>query len=226
MTLEEIGKLAKQAKYEVALLDTAQKNKVLMDIAEALLEDTEEILAKNALDIERGTANGMSDSLKDRLRLTKERIEGMAEGVRQVAKLPDPVRTVLDEFERPNGMRIQKISVPMGVIGIIFESRPNVTIDAFSLCFKAGNAVILKGGSDALESNLAITTCIRKVLEKDGFNQNMVQLITDTDRAVTTAFMKLKQYVDVLIPRGGAGLIRAVVENATIPVIETGTCYS
>lgn len=223
MTLEEIGKLAKQAKYEVALLDTAQKNKVLMDIAEALLEDTEEILAKNALDIERGTANGMSDSLKDRLRLTKERIEGMAEGVRQVAKLPDPVRTVLDEFERPNGMRIQKISVPMGVIGIIFESRPNVTIDAFSLCFKAGNAVILKGGSDALESNLAITTCIRKVLEKDGLNQNMVQLITDTDRAVTTAFMKMKQFVDVLIPRGGAGLIRAVVENATIPVIETGT---
>lgn len=223
MRLEEIGKLAKQAKYEVALLDTVRKNKVLMDIAEALLEDTEEILAKNALDIERGTANGMSDSLKDRLRLTKERIEGMAEGVRQVAKLPDPVGTVLDEFERPNGMRIQKISVPMGVIGLIFESRPNVTIDAFSLCFKAGNAVILKGGSDALESNLAITTCIRKVLEKNGFNQNMVQLITDTDRAVTTAFMKLKQYVDVLIPRGGAGLIRAVVENATIPVIETGT---
>lgn len=223
MTLEEIGKLAKQAKYEVALLDTEMKNKILIAIANALLEDTEMILEKNALDLKRGDENGMSDSLKDRLRLTKERIEGMAEGVRQVANLPDPVGTVLDEFTRPNGMQIQKVSVPMGVIGIIFESRPNVTIDAFSLCFKAGNAVILKGGSDALESNKAITECIRKVLDKNDLNPNMVQLITDTDRAVTQAFMKLKEYVDVLIPRGGAGLIRAVVENATIPVIETGT---
>lgn len=223
MALQEIGAKAAAAKYQVALMDTDKKNAVLCRIADQLMADAQVILAENEKDIKRGQENGMSASLQDRLRLTMERIAGMAEGVRQVAQLPDPVGTVLEEFDRPNGMHIKKVSVPMGVIGIIFESRPNVTIDAFSLCFKAGNAVILKGGSDALASNMAITDCVRKVLLAEGVEPDVLQLITETDRAITAQFMKMKEYVDVLIPRGGAGLIRAVVENATIPVIETGT---
>ena len=223
MTLQEIGQKAALAKYQVALMDTEKKNAILNRIADRLLIDAQVILEENEKDLKRGQENGMSASLQDRLRLTKERIAGMAEGVRQVAQLPDPVGTVLEEFDRPNGMHIKKVSVPMGVIGIIFESRPNVTIDAFSLCFKAGNAVILKGGSDALTSNMAITQCVREVLAENGIEPDVLQLITETDRAVTAEFMKMKEYVDVLIPRGGAGLIRAVVENATIPVIETGT---
>ena len=165
----------------------------------------------------------MSQGLLDRLKLTEDRISQIAEGLVQITKLPDPVGNVLEKFTRPNGLIISKVSVPMGVIGIIYESRPNVTADAFGLCFKAGNAVILKGGSDALHSNIAITNVIRETLEKNRLNPDMIQLITATDRAVTAEFMKMKGYVDVLIPRGGAGLIKAVVENATIPVIETGT---
>ena len=165
----------------------------------------------------------MSQGLLDRLKLTEERISQIAEGLVQITKLPDPVGNVLEKFTRPNGLLISKVSVPMGVIGIIYESRPNVTADAFGLCFKAGNVVILKGGSDALHSNIAITNVIRETLEKNRLNPDMIQLITATDRAVTAEFMKMKGYVDVLIPRGGAGLIKAVVENATIPVIETGT---
>lgn len=223
MTLQEIGKRAAVTKYQVAQMDTEKKNEILKKIADQLMIDAQVILEENEKDLKRGQKNGMSVSLQDRLRLTAERIAGMAEGVRQVADLPDPVGTVLEEFDRPNGMHIKKVSVPMGVVGIIFESRPNVTIDAFSLCFKAGNAVILKGGSDALASNMAIVQSVRNVLAKEGVSSDALQLITDTDRAVTTQFMKMKEYVDVLIPRGGAGLIRAVVENATIPVIETGT---
>lgn len=223
MTLQEIGKQAAVAKYGAALMDTDRKNGILLRIADGLLAQTDTILEKNALDVKRGQENGMPSNMQDRLKLTPERISAMAEGVRQVAQLPDPVGAVLEEFDRPNGMHIKKISVPLGVVGIIFESRPNVTIDAFSLCFKAGNAVILKGGSDAVSSNAAIVECVRDVLRQEGEDPDILQLITDTDRAVTTQFMKLKEYVDVLIPRGGAGLIRAVVENATIPVIETGT---
>lgn len=223
MTLQEIGKQAAVAKYGAALMDTDRKNGILLRIADRLLEETVMILEKNALDVKRGQENGMPSNMQDRLKLTPERISAMAEGVRQVAQLPDPVGEVLEEFDRPNGMHIKKVSVPLGVVGIIFESRPNVTIDAFSLCFKAGNAVILKGGSDAVSSNAAIVECVRNVLCQEGEDPDILQLITDTDRAVTTQFMKLKEYVDVLIPRGGAGLIRAVVENATIPVIETGT---
>ena len=161
--------------------------------------------------------------MQDRLRLTGERIDGIAEGLVQVSDLPDPVGEIMEEFDRPNGMHITKVRVPMGVIGIIYESRPNVTPDAFSLTFKAGSACILKGGSDCIESNKAIVKVLRSVLEEEGLDPDILQLIESTDRAVTTEFMKMKEYIDVLIPRGGAGLIRAVVENSMIPVIETGT---
>ena len=165
----------------------------------------------------------MHPGLIDRLRLTSERIAGMAEGLKQVADLPDPIGELLETIERPNGLKIEKRRVPMGVIGIIYESRPNVTADAFGLCFKSGNAVILKGGSDAICSNMAITKVIRQALKEEGITENAIQLIESTDREVAKAFMRLKEYVDLLIPRGGAGLIRSVVENSTIPVIETGT---
>ena len=223
MELTEIGKRAKAAKYETGLLDTDTKNKLLTAIAQALIADADTILAENERDMENGRAAGMHQGLLDRLKLTKDRIAQISEGLMQITKLPDPVGCCLDSFTRPNGMEIKKISVPLGVIGIIYESRPNVTADAFGLCFKAGNAVILKGGSDAIHSNKAITDSIRKTLAANGCNPDMIQLIEATDREVTTQFMKMKEYVDVLIPRGGAGLIRSVVENATIPVIETGT---
>ena len=188
-----------------------------------MIADAETILKENAKDIERGEENGMHPGMIDRLRLTEERIRSMAEGLRQVAELEDPVGEVLETFTRPNGLKITKKRVPFGVVGIIYESRPNVTADAFGLCFQSGNAVILKGGSDALQSNKAITGSIRRVLEECGVNEDAVQLIETADREITSQFMKLNQYVDVLIPRGGAGLIRSVVENSTIPVIETGT---
>ncbi len=223
MELSEIGKRAKSAKYEVALLDTETKNALLNQIADAIVADAQTIITQNAIDMENGRKNNMHPGLLDRLMLNEDRVEAIAEGLRQVAELPDPVGQVLETFTRPNQMVIEKVSVPMGVIGIIYESRPNVTPDAFGLCFKAGNAVILKGGSDCLHSNKAITDCIRKTLSENGHNPDMIQLIEATDRSVTAEFMKMKEYVDVLIPRGGAGLIRAVVENATIPVIETGT---
>ncbi|MBO5241266.1 MAG: glutamate-5-semialdehyde dehydrogenase [Lachnospiraceae bacterium] len=223
MELSEIGKRAKSAKYEVALLDTETKNALLNQIADAIVADAQTIITQNAIDMENGRKNNMHPGLLDRLMLNEDRVEAIAEGLRQVAELPDPVGQVLETFTRPNQMVIEKVSVPMGVIGIIYESRPNVTPDAFGLCFKAGNAVILKGGSDCLYSNKAITDCIRKTLSENGHNPDMIQLIEATDRSVTAEFMKMKEYVDVLIPRGGAGLIRAVVENATIPVIETGT---
>ena len=165
----------------------------------------------------------MHQGMLDRLKLDEKRIEAMAEGVRQVAGLEDPIGTVIENFERPNGLKISKVRVPFGVIGIIYESRPNVTADAFSLTFKSGNAVILKGGSDAINSNIAITRVIRDALSSEGINPDAVQLIEDTDRSVTQKFMQMKEYVDVLIPRGSERLIRAVVENSTIPVIETGT---
>ncbi len=221
--LEETGKRAMQAKYVLQTLTADKKNAALEAAAKAFLARKRELLAANEKDLKNGEENGMHPGLLDRLRLTEERIQAMAEGLIEITKLPDPIGEVLEQFDRPNGLHITKVRVPFGVIGIIYESRPNVTADAFGLCFKTGNAVILKGGKDAIHSNIAISDIIREALEGEGVPKDAVQLITDTDRQVTSDFMKLDRYVDVLIPRGGAGLIRAVVENSTIPVIETGT---
>ncbi|MBE5864914.1 MAG: glutamate-5-semialdehyde dehydrogenase [Lachnospiraceae bacterium] len=221
--LNVMGQKAAVAKYELQKATTEQKNNVLKKAAALLVEREDELLAANAKDIAVGEAAGMHPGLVDRLRLTSERIAGMAEGLLQIVELPDCIGEVLESFDRPNGLHIEKRRVPLGVIGIIYESRPNVTADAFGLCFKTGNAVILKGGRDAIHSNIAIAKVLREALKACGMTEDAVQLIEDTDRAVTAAFMKLNSYVDVLIPRGGAGLIRSVVENSTIPVIETGT---
>lgn len=221
--LQEMGQRASATKAVLSQLTTEKKNRALLAAADALCSRGEEILAANEKDMEEAEKNGMRESLKDRLKLTEDRIRAMAEGLKQVAGLPDCIGEVLEEFDRPNGMHLKKVRVPMGVIGIIYEARPNVTADAFGLCFKTGNAVILKGGSDALHSNLAIVGVLRDALEQCGIPADVLQLIADTDRSVTVEFMKLKQYVDLLIPRGSAGLIRSVVENSTIPVIETGT---
>ena len=221
--LLELGKNACDAKYVLQKLTTEEKNKALQTAANDLCERQEEILAANVLDLENGKNNGMNPGLLDRLKLTGERIAQIAEGLRQIAALPDCIGETMEHFERPNGLKIDKVRVPLGVIGIIYEARPNVTADAFGLCFKTGNAVILKGGSDAIHSNIAIVKVLQDALEAYSMPRTAVQLIEDTDRAVTAQFMKMKEYVDVLIPRGGAGLIRAVVENSTVPVIETGT---
>ena len=221
--VETLCKKASEIKYDVQKLSTDEKNRALLTAADKLVANGDKILSANREDIENGRAAGMKEAMIDRLTLTKARIDQIAEGLRQVAELPDPVGEVIDEFTRPNGMKIRKVRVPMGVIGVIYESRPNVTADAFALCFKAGSAVILKGGSDAIHSNIAITDTLREALSDCGIDPNAVQLIATTDRAATRELMTMRQYVDVLIPRGGAGLIRAVVENSKIPVIETGT---
>ncbi len=223
ISLQEMGQRACEAKYSLQKMTAEQKNHSLLAAANALRDETEAILAANREDIAAGEANGMHPGMIDRLRLTKERIDAMAEGLEQIVELEDPIGQVMETFTRPNGLVIEKKRVPLGVIGIIYESRPNVTADAFGLCFKTGNAVILKGGSDAIHSNMAITKALRNSLEVSGVTPDAIQLIENTDRSVTSAFMKMNEYVDVLIPRGGAGLIRAVVENSTIPVIETGT---
>ena len=221
--LQEMGQSAATAKYSLQKLTSEEKNNALRAAAGKLIAMQDEILAANALDIQNGENAGMHPGLLDRLRLTEARIAAMAEGLQQIADLPDCIGEVMESFERPNGLHIEKRRVPLGVIGIIYESRPNVTSDAFGLCCKTGNAVILKGGSDAIRSNIAIVKCLQSALEDCGVTKNAVQLIEATDRSVTSEFMKMNQYVDVLIPRGGAGLIRSVVENSTIPVIETGT---
>lgn len=223
MDLMEMGKKAVEAKYCLQKLAESEKNKALLTVADTLVKDSEKILAANAIDIKTGEEKGMHAGMIDRLRLTEDRIKAMADGLRIITELPDCLNETIESFTRPNGMKISKVRVPLGVIGIIYESRPNVTADAFGLCFKTGNAVILKGGSDAIHSNTAITESIRSALLAEGINEDGIQLITDTNRETTTKFMKMKDYVDVLIPRGSAGLIRAVVENSTIPVIETGT---
>ena len=222
-TLEEIGRYAKAAEPKIRLLGTTEKNQALTAVAETLVKESDYLLEENAKDIQAGKEAGMHQGLLDRLLLTKERIEQMAEGLLQLAALEDPIGEVLSMKKRPNGLMIGQKRVPLGVVGIIYESRPNVTADAFGLCFKTGNVVILKGGSDAIHSNIAIVAVIRRALEAYGIDANAIQLIEDTDRAATTAFMKMNDCLDVLIPRGGAGLIRAVVENSTVPVIETGT---
>ena len=223
MTLLEICKSAFDAKYEVQNLSTDIQNKALLAVAEQIKADAADIIAANKIDMDHGKENGMHPGLLDRLMLDDKRIESIAEGLRQVSELPDPIGEVMETFTRPNGMLVKKVRVPMGVVGIIYESRPNVTPDAFALTFKSGNAVILKGGSDCINSNIAITRSIKKALQSVGVTPEAIQLIEDTDRAVTKEFMTMKQYVDVLIPRGSAGLIRAVTENSNIPVIETGT---
>lgn len=221
--LEQLGQRAAAAKYELQRLTTEQKNHALLAAAAALTENAERILAANGRDYEKAQESGMAQGLLDRLKLTAERIGAMAVGLRQIAALPDPVGEVMERFDRPNGLHISKVRVPLGVVGIIYEARPNVTADAFGLCFKTGNAVILKGGKDAFYSNRAVAEILRETLAGEGITADAVQLIEQNDREVTIAFMRLKEYVDVLIPRGGAGLIRAVVEHSTIPVIETGT---
>lgn len=222
-TLDDIGICAKEAEPVLRIMNTAKKNEALLHVADTLLAMSSYILSENAKDVARAKENGMNPGLIDRLMLNKSRMEGIAEGIRQVASLPDPVGEVLSMKQRPNGLMIGQKRVPLGVIGIIYESRPNVTADAFALCFKAGNVVILRGGSDAFYSNLAIVKAIRTALSHQGIPQDAIQLIEDTRRETVQKFMKMNRYVDVLIPRGGAGLIRTVVENSRIPVIETGT---
>lgn len=221
--LIQIGKKAKAAKENIRLLETARKNQILRQAAADLSAHAEEILRANEKDMEQGRKNGMSEGLLDRLLLTRERIAGIGEGLCQIADLEDPVGEVIGMKKRPNGLLIGQKRVPLGVVGIIYEARPNVTADAFGLCFKTGNVAILKGGSDAIHSNQAIVHCLRATLKDQGVEPDALLLIEDTSRETASAFMKLNAYVDVLIPRGGAGLIRAVVENSTIPVIETGT---
>lgn len=222
-TLEEIGAKAKKASREMNRLGITAKNQGLEAVAKALLANQDIMIEANRADVDRARENGMKEALIDRLTLTKERIEGMAEGIRQIVSLADPVGEVISMKTTPLGMQIGQKRVPLGVIGIIYESRPNVTADAFGLCFKTGNAVILRGGSDALNSNRAIVEVIREVLKQCGLPADSIQLLTDTSHETAEKFMRLNQYVDVLIPRGGAGLIRTVVEKSTVPVIETGT---
>ena len=223
MNLMIKGRKAQEASTQLAMLATEQKKEALLHIAKLLRESKEEILAANAKDVEKAIEKGVKDSLVDRLRLTEARIDAMAEGLEQITELEDPVGTVLAQWKRPNGLRIKKIRVPFGVIGIIYESRPNVTVDAFGLCFMSGNAVILKGGSDAITSNLALGAILRRGLADCGITEDAVYVVEDTDRETTKQLMKLNQFVDVLIPRGSANLINSVLENSTIPVIETGT---
>ncbi len=220
--LEVQGAAAKAAARTLACAGTRDKNAALEAIASALLERTQEILAANAADLSAAAASGMSESMQDRLRLTAQRIAGIADGVRQVAALPDPIGAAVSEAVRPNGLRISRRRVPLGVIGIIYEARPNVTVDAAALCLKSGNAVILRGGKEAFRSNQALTEIMRSAIAGAGLDENAVSLVQDTSRDSANELMHLTAYLDVLIPRGGRGLIRAVTANATVPVIRTG----
>lgn len=220
--IEELGYKAKKAEPMITSLKVSEKNAVLTEISKRLRANSAALIEANALDIAAAEKNGMSKALIDRLTLTEARIEGMADGVDTVIALPDPVGTVIGGSELVNGLRVVKKRVPMGTIGIIFESRPNVTVDAAALCFKAGNTVILRGGSDAINSNKALVELMRGAIKDCGYDENAVQLVEDTSRAVANAMMKLNKYIDLLIPRGGGGLIRSVIENSTIPVIQTG----
>lgn len=221
--LEKYGVSAKKASAALAVASISVKNKALTNAAELLVSNADRILAENAQDVENAAAAGMSVSMQDRLRLTQKRIEDMAEGLLQLVSLEDPIGAVLEGYKRPNGLEIIKKRVPLGVIGIIYEARPNVTADAAGLCIKSGNACILRGGKEALRSNLAIASVFREALEAAGLPGACVQLIDNTDREIASAMMRLNRYIDVLIPRGGAGLIRTVVNTASVPVIQTGT---
>lgn len=221
--LMEIAEDARRVKHAVAKLGTNDKNRGLEAIANTLLAHTQEIVEANRIDIENGRANGLSEGLIDRLMLDPKRIAGIAEGCRQVAALPDPIGEVLHMHKTPNGLQIGQKRTPMGVIGIIYEARPNVTVDAAALCFKAGSACILRGGREAFHSSMCLTKLMRAALAAEGLPENAINLVEDTSRDSANQMMKLNGYLDVLIPRGGAGLIQSVVQNATVPVIETGT---
>ncbi|MGL4393139.1 MAG: glutamate-5-semialdehyde dehydrogenase [Fusobacteriaceae bacterium] len=220
--LNKIGNAAKDASKIVARLSTDEKNKILLECAEELEKNSEFILAENKKDILEAIKNNMHEQLVDRLKLDSKRIYQMSKELKQVASLDDPIGEIISSKNLPNGLKILKKRIPIGVIGVIYESRPNVTSDVFGLCFKAGSALILKGGKEALNSNVSIIKIIAHVLEKNNLPKNIVQIIEDTSRETTLNFMKLNKFVDVLIPRGGAGLINSVIENSTIPVIETG----
>lgn len=221
--IDEICEKAKEVSYSLATLSTDMKNKVLLSCATILSENKDGIMAANAVDMENARAKGMSEALLDRLCLTEDRIEGMADGLRKVASLDDPIGEIISMNKRPNGLLIGQKRVPLGVIGVIYEARPNVTADVFGLCFKTSNVVILKGGSDAITSNKAIVDVFHEVLSHFNLPSEYVSLILDTTHEATEEFMKEDKYVDLLIPRGGKGLISNVTKNATIPVIETGT---
>lgn len=220
--LERLGINAKEAEKTLMVASSEKKNQALKKIAEGLIENTDKIIEANKVDLEKGEKNGMAKSMLDRLKLDKERIEGMAKGVLDVATLPEPVGRILSATERPNGLRIEKVSTPIGVIAVIFEARPNVTSDAAALCLKSGNTVILRGGKEAINSNKTISKVMRQAVKEAGMPEDVIQLVEDTSRESANELMKMNEYVDVLIPRGGAGLIQAVVKNATVPVIETG----
>ncbi len=221
--LQNLGIKAKKAAAQLVVADTQTKNNALTEISKALVEGADEIISANKIDIENGRKNGLNDGLIDRLMLDESRIKGIADGCLQVARLDDPCGRVLETVTRPNGLVIKKVSCPMGVIGIIYEARPNVTADAAALCLKSGNAVILRGGKEAIESNKKIAQIMRSAVEKAGLPSDAIQLIEDTSRQSSTELMKMKEYLDCLIPRGSKNLIQAVVENSTVPVIETGS---
>ena len=223
MELMELCRRSKEVSRKIGMLNTEKKNRALLAVADALEEQAEQLLKENAKDLVRARANHMTESLLDRLMLDEGRIGQIAAGMRQVAALEDPVGEVLSMKKRPNGLLIGQKRVPIGVVGMIYEARPNVTADAFSLCFKTGNAVILKGGSDAMYSNISMVSIIQAALEEQEIPKDAVLLITDPSHEAAAAFMKMNAYVDVLIPRGGRGLIQTVVNQSTIPVIETGT---
>lgn len=220
---EELGKNAKAAEAAISSASASLKNSALAAISKALTENTGVIIAENAKDLQAAKENGMSEAMQDRLRLDEKRIMGMAKGVDELIALNDPVGEVIEGFTRPNGLKICKTRVPMGVIGIIFESRPNVTVDAAALCLKAGNAVILKGGKEAINSNICLGTIMRNAIKKAGLPADVIQVVENTSRETTNELMRLNGYLDVLIPRGSGRLIQAVVNTATVPVIETGT---
>ena len=221
--IETLGSNAVKVKKILAVADTGKKNSALAEISRALIENSDKIIEANQKDLTAAKENGMSVSMQDRLMLNEDRIKGIASAVDELIKLEDPIGKVDNGAVRPNGMRITKIRVPMGVIGMIYESRPNVTADAATLCLKTGNAVILRGGKEAYNSNKCICEIMRDAVEKAGFPKDIIQFVDDTTREVTTELMKCDKYLDLLIPRGGAGLIKAVTKNATVPVIETGT---
>lgn len=221
--IETLGSNAVKVKKILAVADTGKKNAALAEISRALIENSDKIIEANQKDLTAARENGMSVSMQDRLMLNEDRIKGIASAVDELIKLEDPIGKVDNGSVRPNGMRITKIRVPMGVIGMIYESRPNVTADAATLCLKTGNAVILRGGKEAYNSNKCICEIMRDAVEKAGFPKDIIQFVDDTTREVTTELMKCDKYLDLLIPRGGAGLIKAVTKNATVPVIETGT---
>ncbi len=221
--LEIKGQMAKSASAFLTIATETDKNRVLLAMADAIYDNTDYIIKVNSEDIAVARSNGLGEGFIERLTLTPSRIAGIAKGIRQVAELPDPIGTFVSREKRPNGLEIDKVRVPLGVIGIIYESRPNVTADAAALCLKSGNACILRGGKEALGTNMVLVNIMQDALVREGFPKGCINLVEDTSRETATALMRLNKYLDVIIPRGGAGLIRAVVENATVPAIETGT---